>query len=153
MTSLFVSKYSRASRSVTLYLIRSNRQRFYSIKPDDLGPKASQKARSRVARLNSKLPRFLQHYTVPLINAPLTHISSFLLLHELTAVVPLFALAATFHYTNWMPPYISEGKWISDGVMKFGNYFRKKGWLREEGSSIRHTWWGRGEGGVKIITE
>lgn len=127
-------------------------RRHTSTKPNDLTPNASQKSRSRLARLTSRLPRFLQGYTTPLINAPITHISAFILLHELTAVVPLLGLAATFHYTKWMPPFIGEGKWVADGVEKFGRYFRKKGWLGEEGAR-RHTWWGRGEGGTRVIVE
>lgn len=123
------------------------------MKPGDLRPEASEKTRSRVVRITSRLPRFLQRYTTPLINAPLTHISAFLLLHELTAVVPLFGLAATFHYTRWMPPLIGEGKWVSDGVEKFGNYFRRKGWLGEEGKAKRYKWWGRGEGGTRLVIE
>ena len=130
----------------------SSRRQVYT-KPDDLKPETSEKARSRVVRITSRLPKFLQRYTTPLINAPLTHISAFLLLHELTAVVPLFGLAATFHYTQWMPPFISEGKWVSDGVEKFGNYFRRKGWLGEEGKAKRYKWWGRGEGGTRLVIE
>ncbi len=133
--------------------LRVKRRSVFSTKPDDIKPEASQKTRSRIVRVTSRLPKFLQGYTTPLINAPLTHISAFLLLHELTAVVPLFGLAATFHYTKWMPPFISEGKWISDGVEKFGNYFRRKGWLGEEGKARRHRWWGRGEGGTRIVVE
>ena len=134
-------------------VLRAKRRPAFSTKPDDIKPEASQKIRSRIIRTTSRLPKFLQGYTTPLINAPLTHISAFLLLHELTAVVPLFALAATFHYTNWMPPFISEGKWISEGVQKFGNYFRKKGWLGKEGKDRRYKWWGRGEGGTRIVVE
>jgi hypothetical protein len=51
-----------------------------------------------------------------------------------------------------MPPFISEGKWVSDGVEKFGGHFRKKGWLGDEGRG-RWKWWGRGEGGVRIVVE
>lgn len=133
--------------------LRAGRRRNLSTKPDDLNPETSQKTRSRVVRITSRLPKFLQRYATPLINAPLTHISAFLLLHELTAVVPLFGLAATFHYTQWMPPFISEGKWVSDGIEKFGNYFRKKGWLGKEGKARRFKWWGRGEGGTRIVVE
>ena len=132
---------------------RVSRRRQASTKPDDLKPEISEKARSRVVRITSRLPKSLQRYATPLINAPLTHISAFLLLHELTAVVPLFGLAATFHYTRWMPPFISEGKWVSDGVEKFGSYFRKKGWLGEEGKAKRYKWWGRGEGGTRLVIE
>ena len=113
---------------------------------------SQQKTRSRVENVISRLPKFLRKYATPLTNAPLTHISAFLVLHELTAVVPLLGLAGIFHYTNWLPPYISEGKWVNDGVEKFGNYFRKKGWLGQE-KNRRFKWWGRGEGGVRIIVE
>lgn len=131
-----------------------SRQRlFSSIKPDNLAPEAFQKTRSRIERINSRLPRFLQGYAKPLVNAPLTHISAFLLLHELTAVVPLLGLVGLFHYTRWMPPYISEGKWVSDGVEKFGKYFRRKGWLGEQGVARRDRYWGFGEGGVRIVVE
>lgn len=133
--------------------LRTKRPSPFSTKPDDIKPEASQKTRSRIVRITSRLPKFLQGYTTSLINAPLTHISAFLLLHELTAVVPLFGLAATFHYTKWMPPFIGEGKWVSDGVEKFGSYFRKKGWLGEEGKARRYKWWGRGEGGTRIVVE
>ena len=133
--------------------LRPKKRPAFSTKPDDLKPEASQKTRSRIVRITSRLPKFLQGYTTPLINAPLTHISAFLFLHELTAVIPLFGLAATFHYTRWMPPFISEGKWVSDGVEKFGNYFRRKGWLGEEGKARRYRWWGRGEGGTRIVVE
>lgn len=144
---------TRAFLSRSVLGPRASRPRPLSTKPDDLNPQASQKTRSRVERITSRLPKFLQGYTTPLINAPLTHISAFLLLHELTAVVPLFGLAATFHYTKWIPPFISEGKWVSDGVEKFGNYFRKKGWLGQEGKARRHKWWGKGEGGTRIVVE
>lgn len=143
----------RSSRLTRFQFSQHHHHRVYSVKPDDLNPGASQKARSRILRLTSKLPKFLQRYTTPLIDAPLTHISSFLLLHELTAVVPLFGLAATFHYANWLPPYISEGKWVKNSMGKFGNYFRKKGWLDEERKTKRGIWWGRGEQGVRVVAE
>ena len=113
---------------------------------------------ARVARIQSRLPRFLQSYTTPLLNAPISHIISFLLLHEITAVVPLFGLAGFFHYSQWMPPFVSEGKWVADGMEKFGNWFRRRGWLGEVGEDGKHlgkrgVWWGRSEGGVRIVVE
>ena len=137
---------------ITRHIRYNTRRRLYSSHPDRSNPETSQKTRSRLERVTSRLPRFLRKYTTPLVNAPLTHLSAFLLLHELTAVIPLLGLAAIFHYTQWMPPYISEGKWVSDGVEKFGNYFRRKGWLGHEQAS-RQRWWGRGEGGVRIVVE
>lgn len=53
-----------------------------------------------------------------------------------------------------MPPFVSEGKWVSDGVVMFGNWFRRRGWLGAEGrDGVRGRWWGRGEGGVRIVVE
>ena len=107
--------------------------------------------RSRIERLESRLPRFLQRIVTPVRNAPVSHITSFLILHEITAVVPLVGLTAAFHYFNWLPPYISELKWFKDGTEKFGNYLRKKGWIKQEKRTGR--WFGRGESGVRIVVE
>ncbi|KAI9807194.1 MAG: hypothetical protein M1825_005912 [Sarcosagium campestre] len=98
------------------------------------------------------VPRFLRRHAEPLRSAPITHVSAFLVLHELTAILPLFTLAATFHYTQWLPPFVSEWKWVSQGVEKFGRYFQRKGWLGQEERS-RYKWWQRGEGGVRIVVE
>jgi len=137
-------------------LTRGSR-RLFSTKPGEPSPEAAEKARSRIDRVFARLPRFLHKYTDPLRSAPITHITSFLLLHELTAIVPIIGLAATFHYANYLPPYISEGKYVSEGIEKFGNYFRKKGWLGELGEDgkkgFRGRWWGRGEGGVRVVVE
>ena len=133
-------------------ILRPGQKRLFSVKNDDVKPNVSDKTRSRIQRLTQKLPNFLQRYTSPLINAPLTHISAFLLLHELTAVVPLFGLAATFHYTQWLPTYFSEGKIFSENVKKFGNYARKMGWLGHE-KTRRFRWWSTGEKGTKLVVE
>lgn len=103
---------------------------------------------SRIARLESRLPRFLRHFTTPLRNAPISHITAFLLLHELTAIVPLIGLATAFHKYDYLPPYISEGKWVKEGTEKFGRYMKRKGWVGEENS-----WWGNGEGAVRVVVE
>ncbi|KZF20316.1 hypothetical protein L228DRAFT_249983 [Xylona heveae TC161] len=136
-----------------LNIIRPSRHQCYSTKSQE----ETHRAKSRVDRLFSRFPRFLHKYIDPLRSAPVSHITSFLILHELTAIVPLVGLAATFHYTNYLPPYVSEGKWVSDGVEKFGGYFRKKGWLGDVGDdgkrTFRDRWWGRGEGGVRIVVE
>ena len=114
---------------------------------------------SRLARVNARLPRFLHRWTTPLFSAPLTHVSSFLLLHELTAVLPLFALAGFFHYAKWLPPFIAEGKWVAEGVAMFGRWFRRRGWITDDsmGADAKKgrfgKWWGRGEGGVRVVVE
>ena len=133
-------------------ILRPSQRRLISVKPDDVKPNTSEKTRSRIMRLTQRLPKFLQRYTAPLVHAPLTHITAFLILHELTAIVPLFGLAATFHYTHWVPTYFAEGKIFSGAVEKFGNYARKKGWLGHE-KTRRYRWWSKGEGGTRLLVE
>ena len=130
------------------------RRRTFASKP----PPLAERARARFQRLQRRLPRFVQPYTERVFNAPGSHVISFFILHEITAVVPLVGLAMLFHYAQWLPSYFSEGKWASAGFEKFGNYFRKKGWLGkhdEEGVALarRGLWWKRGEGGMRLLTE
>ncbi|KAJ4377192.1 hypothetical protein N0V83_000015 [Neocucurbitaria cava] len=110
------------------HLLRSPHARRYAA---DL-PKPPPTSQSRIERFNRRLPKFLHRYTNALANAPLSHITSFLLLHELTAVIPLFGLAGYFHYTHWLPPWFAEGAWIASGVERFGRYFKRKGWIRSD---------------------
>lgn len=78
-------------------------------------------ATSSVERIASKLPKRLQPYASRFLNRPVSHLTSFLLLHEITAIVPLGGLFWLFHATQWSPPGM-PGKWIDDGIQKFGNY-------------------------------
>lgn len=101
------------------------------------------RTQSRLRRLNDRLPRFLRAYTTPLLGAPVTHITSFLILHEITAVVPLFGLVAAFHYgsnnNTWISLSLPDrggggsfGTAFDEGVSRFGRWLRKKGWVGEE---------------------
>ena len=95
---------------------------------------AQEDSTSRLRRLNDRLPRFLRPYTAPLLGAPVTHVSSFLILHEITAVVPLFGLVVAFHYygdyclpdSSW---FGGEGGAFDEGVKRFGRWLCKKGWI------------------------
>ncbi|KAJ4331782.1 hypothetical protein N0V87_008893 [Didymella glomerata] len=117
---------------------------------------------SRIDRFNRRLPKFLHRYTSALASAPLSHITSFLILHELTAIIPLFGLAATFHYTHWLPLWFAEGAWVLAGVEQFGKYFKRKGWIRSEDVAEaeaevelrkRDHVWNLGEGGARVLVE
>ncbi|KAF2113790.1 hypothetical protein BDV96DRAFT_496007 [Lophiotrema nucula] len=121
-------------------------------------------SQSRIERFNRRLPRFLHKYTNALATAPLSHITSFLLLHEITAIIPLFGLAATFHYTHWLPSWFAEGAWVLQGVERFGKYFRRKGWIRGDEAveaerevqvemRKRDHVWNISEGGVRVVVE
>ncbi|PHH85979.1 hypothetical protein CDD83_10907 [Cordyceps sp. RAO-2017] len=92
----------------------------------------SQSQASRIDRITSRLPRRLQRYTNGLRSAPVSHVVSFFILHEITAIVPLFALFALFHYTAYVPvSYMTDhfGEHIRSGITRFERYFRRKGWF------------------------
>ena len=67
------------------------------------------------------LPKALQKYASHFRDRPLSHITSFLILHELTAIVPLGGLFLFFHETRWTPPGL-PGEWVVAGTEKFGRY-------------------------------
>ncbi|EFR01225.1 hypothetical protein MGYG_04229 [Nannizzia gypsea CBS 118893] len=94
---------------------------------------SSSRMRMRLQSFNNRLPKFLRSYTTPLFDAPVTHITSFLILHELTAIVPLFGLAGVFHYGGWLPSLgNSDGtSLVDEGVRKFGKWLRKRGWVQD----------------------
>jgi len=115
---------------------------------------AAADATAKLSNIERRLPRFLLRYLSPLRAAPVSHITAFLVLHELTAIGPLFALAGAFHYYNWLPPYISEGKWVTEGIQMFGSWMRKRGWIGDNGEGgAAGMWWGRGENGVRVVVE
>ena len=46
--------------------------------------------------------------------------------------MPLVALTATFHYTNWIPSAFAEWKYARAGLERFGRYARRKGWAGDD---------------------
>jgi len=92
---------------------------------------SSASLRARLQKFNDRLPSFLRGYTTPLISAPTTHITSFLILHEMTAVAPLFGLFAVFHYSGWtpLPSSAGEDNALNEAVQRFGKWMAKKGWV------------------------
>ncbi|KAL4788498.1 hypothetical protein BJX76DRAFT_315841 [Aspergillus varians] len=93
-------------------------------------PPPPKDAQSRLRRFNDRLPSFLRAYTTPLLSAPATHVTSFLILHEMTAVVPLLGLVAIFHYGNWLPDFTSYSS-FEEGTRRFTRWLRKKGWVED----------------------
>ncbi|KAJ5176822.1 uncharacterized protein N7482_002699 [Penicillium canariense] len=130
-------------------------------RPAQASPKDS---RSRIHRFNDRLPRFLRNYTKPLLGAPVTHVTSFLILHEITAVLPLFGLVAAFHSGAWMPDLSSESgesNAFDEGAKRFGRWLRKKGWVEESdiNTVAEHEFTGVGQAqqkeqaGVRLVLE
>ncbi|KAK2782817.1 hypothetical protein FQN53_009583 [Emmonsiellopsis sp. PD_33] len=136
---------------------RISRPRHLSTNPPPPPPNPSRtRTRARLESFNARLPRFLKPYTTPLLNAPVTHITSFLILHEITAIVPLFGLAGLFHYAGWIPALGSGDGAVDEGVRRFGRWLRRKGWVgaEAEGEAEREVEEGviaAGEGGRVVV--
>ncbi|KAF1962591.1 hypothetical protein CC80DRAFT_400857 [Byssothecium circinans] len=149
----------RSQHNLSRLLRNPPRRRFATEPPPLPHPPTAQ---SRIERFNRRMPKFLHKYTNALASAPVSHITSFLILHEITAIVPLFGLAATFHYTHWLPTWFTEGAIVLQGVERFGKYFKRKGWIRSEDAEEaelevemrrRDKAWNIGEGGVRLVVE
>jgi hypothetical protein len=139
-------------------------RRHYST-PKDTTTDTSTHARLR--RFNDRLPTFLRRYTTPLLSAPVTNVTSFLILHELTAVVPLFLLVGAFHYGGWLPTTFikqedhngAEGESgekdsaFDQGVARFGKWLRKKGWVDSEDVGAAAAGGASSEQGVRLILQ
>lgn len=83
-------------------------------------------------RILDRLPARFQRYTTGLRRAPLSHVVAFLILHEITAVVPLLVLFGMFHNTDFVPLEYVTGHWaeyVRDGVGKAERYFSRRGWF------------------------
>lgn len=109
----------------------------------------------RISRILSRLPRPLQSYASRLRGAPVTHVTAFLVLHELTAVVPLLALFGVFHYyadvgplEAWMRAHY--GAYVSQGTERFERYFRRKGWFGFDATPPEEDGVGVGAAGGKL---
>ncbi|KAL5628235.1 hypothetical protein BROUX41_002983 [Berkeleyomyces rouxiae] len=92
-------------------------------------------------------------FIVSMSSQPVTSTVSFLILHELTAVVPLVAITAGLHYADPVPlesvnTYLAGA--FTRGMDKFGRYFAKKGWfgfeLDAEGKVVGRLAWESGQG-------
>ncbi|KAJ5333833.1 uncharacterized protein N7506_007616 [Penicillium brevicompactum] len=130
------SRPSNLLRYLRLPRSKPHAARAFSTPPTP--PKPSQlnlnDSSSRLRRFNDRLPRFLRAYTTPLFGAPVTHITSFLILHEITAIIPLIGLVGAFHYGVWMPNLASEtgeSNAFDEGAARFGRWLKKKGWVDE----------------------
>jgi hypothetical protein len=86
-----------------------------------------------------------------------SHVTAFLILHELTAIVPLFALFGVFHYYTdvgpieaWMKGHY--GAYVAQGTQRFDKYFRRKGWFgfNQEEESVLDT---GPDGGTKVVRD
>ncbi|KAK9465873.1 hypothetical protein V1512DRAFT_248640 [Lipomyces arxii] len=72
------------------------------------------KSRKRLQALVDRLPARLRPYAEKLLGYPGSYIFTFMLIHELTAILPLFGLVYLFDYLDFMPSL--SGAMIDKGL-------------------------------------
>lgn len=86
-----------------------------------------------------RIPKFLHPYTVGFLNAPVSHITSFVIIHEITAIVPLFGLWGLFYYFDFTP-VASIPEWmLTKGTHFIDNLAERNNWTSlktETGANI-----------------
>ncbi|KAK7959534.1 uncharacterized protein PG986_004388 [Apiospora aurea] len=94
------------------------------------------KTATRLDRILTRTARYLpERLHAPLRSfrrAPVSHVAAFLVLHELTAIIPLFGLTGAFYYLDVVPVEWVFGWWapyVQDEATKVLRYFKKKGWF------------------------
>ncbi|KAK8062369.1 hypothetical protein PG997_014466 [Apiospora hydei] len=99
-------------------------------------PATPDKTTTRLDRILTRTARYLPaRLHAPLHSfrrAPVSHVAAFLVLHELTAIIPLFGLTGAFYYLDVVPVEWVFGWWapyVQDEATKVLRYFKKKGWF------------------------
>ncbi|CAH2353051.1 hypothetical protein CLIB1423_09S01706 [[Candida] railenensis] len=72
---------------------------------------------STAAKIAAKIPRWLRPYTTDFANAPFSHLTAFIILHEISAIVPLIGLWYVFHQNHDYIP-VDLPTWAVEKAMK-----------------------------------
>lgn len=69
----------------------------------------------------------------------MSHVAAFLVLHEVTAIVPLVAFFAVLHWgaerlplDEWIGRAGKLGEWVEEGKVRGERFLRRRGWLKED---------------------
>lgn len=81
-----------------------------------------------------RLPKFLHPYTLRFLNAPVSHVTSFIVLHELTAIAPLFGLWALFSHFDYVPGFVPD-LMIEKGTEFIKVMGERNGWNELDGDA------------------
>ncbi|KAG5360667.1 MIOREX complex component 11 [Yarrowia sp. B02] len=73
------------------------------------------------------IPRFIRPLASRFKNAPVSYVTSFLIVHEITAIVPLFGLWWYFNHYDFVPPGLPD--WlIVKGMSVIDKLLESQGW-------------------------
>ncbi|KAI1390844.1 uncharacterized protein F4822DRAFT_164760 [Hypoxylon trugodes] len=100
--------------------------------PDPSTTRQTQRADAILNRASRWVPKRLHAHLSRLRSAPFSHVAAFLVLHEATAILPLFGLAYLFYSMEWVPTSWVLGPWAAwaeEGLKRYARWFRKRGWF------------------------
>lgn len=92
----------------------------------EVNPAAQQHAKQQQRAFNL-IPKFMRNYTSRIAQAPLSHVTSFLIVHELSAIVPLFGVWAGLYYLDYVPLGIPDFV-VQNGAQFIRNFAERQGW-------------------------
>jgi hypothetical protein len=85
-----------------------------------------------IGRIQRLLPKRFHKHLAQFRSSPFSHITAFLVLHEITAIAPIIGLTTAFYYFDVVPTEYVFGPWAgyaSEAVGTWLKYARKKGWF------------------------
>jgi hypothetical protein len=88
-----------------------------------------------------KVPPKLSRYAALFAGKPVSYLTSFLILHELTAILPVGGIFWYIHATSWTPPGISQ-EFVKQKMESLQRWSDKKGYG-----------WFRGDQGARVLLE
>jgi hypothetical protein len=88
-----------------------------------------------------KVPRKLSRYAALFAGKPVSYLTSFLILHELTAILPVGGIFWYIHTTSWTPPGISQ-EFVKQKMESLQRWSDRKGYG-----------WFRGDQGARVLLE
>lgn len=109
---------------------------------NNVATKAHEQFSKQTDRARSLFPKFMRRYAERINNAPVSHIASFFIVHEITAVVPLFGLWGLLYYLEYVPVGIPEV------IIEEGSRFIQKMAERNDWQMVAHA-----EKGSRIIVQ
>lgn len=88
------------------------------------------------------LPGFMKNFATKILNAPLSHVTSFFIVHELSAIFPLFVIWGGLYYFDYVPIG------IPDFVLQSGAHFIRSVAERYDWTVVSHA-----EAGSRLILQ
>lgn len=117
--SALLRTFTSSSQSRAIEPPRLSPEETIRLQEESEKQKKAQKAKDQAARILEKVPARFRPHAQKLLAEPGSFIVCFLLLHEISAVAPLFGFFWLFQYLDWAPPLPED--LMQKGIEFFSN--------------------------------